>query len=245
MAMELSFEGVLLDFAGTLEVLAGAEQWVNESLAEAGLDVPESERHAWARRAAHSARLPGGRRPADLTGARLAAWWHRSLAPDVHREVYLGLIDACGGLPWPKAADALYEWHMRPSSWLPYPDAVSALGLLREAGLRTCVVSNIGWDLRPVLSGAGLLDLLDDCVFSYEAGVRKPDPRLFEIACRRIGVDPEKTLMVGDSPVADVGGQVLGIRTILVDPLPIHERPQGLAPAVARAVSCPGAPSEH
>jgi FMN phosphatase YigB (HAD superfamily) len=35
-------------------------------------------------------------------------------------------------------------------------------------------------------------------------GRTKPDPAIFQRACAMLGVDPERTLMVGDSP-ADAG----------------------------------------
>ncbi len=56
----------------------------------------------------------------------------------------------------------------------------------------------------------------DTFVPSCELGVMKPDPRMFEQAVRRLGVSPDRTLMVGDSPVADGGALALGIRTLLL-----------------------------
>jgi 4-nitrophenyl phosphatase len=56
------------------------------------------------------------------------------------------------------------------------------------------------------------------------AGVRpvvigKPDPPLFHLTMRRMGVAPEATAMVGDSPATDIrGGRAAGMRTVLYAP---------------------------
>jgi FMN phosphatase YigB (HAD superfamily) len=56
------------------------------------------------------------------------------------------------------------------------------------------------------------------------AGVRplvvgKPQPPLFDMTMRQMGVVPDLTAMVGDSPAADMrGGRAAGMRTILYAP---------------------------
>jgi len=72
-------------------------------------------------------------------------------------------------------------------------------------------------------------DFLPGCAAFVEsvavaAGVRplvvgKPDPPLFHVTMRRMGVSPDLTAMVGDSPAADMrGGRAAGMRTILYAP---------------------------
>jgi putative hydrolase of the HAD superfamily len=58
-------------------------------------------------------------------------------------------------------------------------------------------------------------------VTSGEVGVKKPDPAIFLIACQRLGVQPERTLMVGNNPVSDVeGARGAGLRALLIGPRP-------------------------
>lgn len=40
--------------------------------------------------------------------------------------------------------------------------------------------------------------LFDAMVFSYEAGITKPDPRIFHLVCDRLNVDPEEAVMIDD-----------------------------------------------
>ncbi len=45
------------------------------------------------------------------------------------------------------------------------------------------VVSNIGFDLRPLCAALGFAELVDAFVLSYEVGRCKPDPAIFLQAC--------------------------------------------------------------
>lgn len=55
-----------------------------------------------------------------------------------------------------------------------------------------------------------------DCiVVSEEAGVKKPDPRIFEIALNKLGVMAGECLFVGDHPANDIGGaSTAGMHTV-------------------------------
>jgi putative hydrolase of the HAD superfamily len=55
--------------------------------------------------------------------------------------------------------------------------------------------------------------------FSDECGIRKPDPDIFHLALRQVGVLPEQAVHVGDDPVLDVeGARDAGMRVIQVAP---------------------------
>ena len=110
----------------------------------------------------------------------------------------------------------------------PTPTPPRCCGALRERGIGVGVVSNIGWDLRPVFRDHGLDRYVDAYVLSYEHGIQKPDPRLFAAACEALGVDPRDALMVGDDRRADGGAAALGCAVHFVDHLPVTERPDGL-----------------
>jgi putative hydrolase of the HAD superfamily len=64
------------------------------------------------------------------------------------------------------------------------------------------------------LRRTGLDRYLADWVISEEAGVRKPNPRIFAIAAERARMRLSGAWMVGDSPEADVGGAAAaGVRS--------------------------------
>ena len=82
----------------------------------------------------------------------------------------------------PALGDALYTTML--DQWVAYLEAPSVLRSLRERGVATAILSNVGMDPRPVLERTGLAGLYDAEVFSFEVGVVKPDPAIFALAAR-------------------------------------------------------------
>ncbi|MET7385984.1 HAD family hydrolase [Streptomyces sp. NPDC005529] len=224
----MTFKGVLFDFSGTLFRIESADSWLRAALAGTGHDLSEEEMARTARDLEAAGALPGGARPTLPVPAHLGAVWAaRDRSAAEHRAAFTGLSRLVS-LPGPDLHDALYQRHMAPAAWTPYPDAAEVLGALRERGVAVGVVSNIGWDLRPVFREHGLDAHVGAYALSYEHGVQKPDPRLFAVACAALGVAPEDTLMVGDDRRADGGAAALGCAVHFVDHLPVAERPDGL-----------------
>lgn len=115
-------------------------------------------------------------------------------------------------------ARRVYDEFGRPDRWALYTDVRPAFERLRSAGLRVGIISN--WDSRLVslLNGLGLGDVLDDIVSSADVRLHKPDPRIFELACSRVGVSPESAAHVGDHHYADIlGARAVGMHAILID----------------------------
>ncbi|MEU6354849.1 HAD-IA family hydrolase [Streptomyces sp. NPDC047072] len=223
---------VLFDFSGTLFRIESTESWLRGGLAEAEVVVGEDEVVRVARALERVGALPGGAAPGMPLPSELAAVWEiRDESAELHRAAYTG-VSRQVPLPEPRLHDLLYDRHMSPDAWLPYQDATEVLRTLRERGIRVGVVSNIGWDLRPVFRAHGLDPYIDAYVLSYEHGIQKPDPRLFKTACTALGVEPGDTLMVGDDRRADGGAAALGCAVHFVDHLPVERRPHGLLPVL-------------
>lgn len=222
---------VLFDFSGTLFRIESTESWLRAVLAEAALELPEPEVAETARALEAAGALPGGAAPVRLPAELAEVWAVRDESAALHRAAYTGLSRRVP-LPRPGLHEALYDRHMSPRAWSPYPDAAKVLSALRERGIGVGVVSNIGWDLRPVFREHGLDEYVGAYVLSYEHGIQKPDPRLFATACAALGVEPRDALMVGDSRPADGGAAALGCRVHFVDHLPVSERPDALLPVL-------------
>jgi HAD superfamily hydrolase (TIGR01493 family) len=223
---------VLFDFSGTLFRIESAESWLRAVLAQAELALPEPELLRAAQDLESVGALPGGANAIRPVPDELASLWEiRDKSAELHRAAYTGLARQVP-LPHPALHDALYDRHMTPAAWAPYPDAAEVLRTLRERGIGVGVVSNIGWDLRPVFREHGLDPYIDTYVLSYEHGIQKPDPRLFATACAALGADPRDVLMVGDDRRADGGATALGCGVHFVDHLPVTRRPDGLRPVL-------------
>ncbi|MFI9392481.1 HAD family hydrolase [Streptomyces bauhiniae] len=222
---------VLFDFSGTLCRVESTESWLRATLAATGITMEEPQLMEAATALESAGALPGGAEPSAVPEELAGAWAERDLCAASHRAAYTGLSRQVP-LPADDLHDALYDRHMTPAAWTPYPDAAQVLEELRERGISVGIVSNIGWDLRPVFREHGLDAYVDAYVLSYEHGARKPDPRLFAVACAELGAEPERTLMVGDSRVADGGAAALGCRVHFVDHLPVADRPDALLPVL-------------
>lgn len=221
----------MFDFSGTLLRIESTEEWLAAILAETGTSLGDEEFAEWARRLTEWGALPGGAAPLHLP-AHLEGLWHdRDLSADQHRAAYLGLLREAG-LPTADLEQALYDRHRTPAAWRPYPDVEPTLRELRRRGVPVAVVSNIGWDLRPVFRAHGLDELVDAYLLSFELGVQKPDPVIFRAACEALGLAPADVLMVGDDRTADGGAAALGCPVHFVDHLPVEQRPSGLAPVL-------------
>lgn len=222
---------VLFDFSGTLFRIESPESWLRAVLDESGLTLGEPESAAAAHALEEAGALPGGAPPARIPDELAGLWRERDRSAELHRAAFTGLSRQVP-LPDPALHDALYDRHMTPAAWTPYPDTVEVLRTLRARGIGVGVVSNIGWDLRPVFRAHGLDAYVDTYVLSYEHGIQKPDPRLFAAACAALGTEPEDVVMVGDDRRADGGATALGCRVHFVDHLPVAERPDALRPVL-------------
>ena len=59
---------------------------------------------------------------------------------------------------------------------------------------------------------AGMADVL---VYSYEVGIEKPDRRIYEIACERLGVHPSEVVFLDDLEANVAAARRLGMRAVL------------------------------
>ncbi|MBF6364207.1 HAD family phosphatase [Nocardia puris] len=84
---------------------------------------------------------------------------------------------------------------------------------LRAAGVPVALVSNAFG--RDCYAGFDLAALADVAVISAEVGIRKPSRRIYEIACTRLGVRPERAVMVDDLRQNLDGAARLGIAGVL------------------------------
>lgn len=104
-----------------------------------------------------------------------------------------------------------------------HDDAKPTLKALREMGVKTAIISNTPWGSpahiwRRELDRHDLSELVDAAVFCGDVGWRKPDPRIFRHALRRLGLEAEDCLFVGDDPRWDIDGpEALGMDTVLID----------------------------
>jgi putative hydrolase of the HAD superfamily len=102
-------------------------------------------------------------------------------------------------------ADRLYDgYHSHfEKNWKLYPDALPCLRRLRD--LKMAVVSN--GEKEQQLHKMNILGIdryFVSQIFPSDTGTFKPDPRMFIMACQKLGVLPQHCLSVGDNPEYDI-----------------------------------------
>ncbi len=143
--------------------------------------------------------------------------WTEDTSADRHREHNLNWFRSAHLSE--EFAEALYELDFDPANHPFYLDVPSFLEGLRDSGTAVAVVSDIHFDLRPEFKAAGLDRHIDAYVLSFEHGVQKPDPQIFQLALDQLGVESSAAVMFGDRPSRDGGAAQLGIVTVILPPL--------------------------
>jgi putative hydrolase of the HAD superfamily len=57
-------------------------------------------------------------------------------------------------------------------------------------------------------------EMCDLIIYTHEEGIAKPDPRIFELTCKRLGVQPAEMLFLDDSQKSVAAARALGIHAI-------------------------------
>lgn len=113
--------------------------------------------------------------------------------------------------------DILEELHEGPLAYEKLDPLVGcALQIAGDAGFVPVVVTNGPADLDEArIRRTGLDQYVADWVISEQAGVSKPNPRIFALAAQRVRMRLGGAWVVGDSPEADIGGAAaLGLPSV-------------------------------
>jgi len=95
---------------------------------------------------------------------------------------------------------------------------------------RTAILSNAAeGGRREEERRYGFASMADVLVYSYEVGIEKPDRRIYEIACERLGVHPSEVVFLDDLEANVAAARQLGMRTVLF---------QSTAQAIAGVEAC-------
>ena len=104
------------------------------------------------------------------------------------------------------------------------PRMVRALKRCKEEFAVACITNNVKTGRDPAMAGTvthqreikRVMALFDLIVESSVEGIRKPDPRIYEIACSRLGVPPGACVFLDDLGVNLKPARALGMHTIKV-----------------------------
>jgi putative hydrolase of the HAD superfamily len=94
---------------------------------------------------------------------------------------------------------------------------IETLSHLRLAGYRIGLISDCARETPMVWQSNNLAPLVDAAVFSCVVGLKKPDPRIYQIASQMLEVGTADCLYVGDGSSRELSGAVAaGMRAVLL-----------------------------
>ena len=145
--------------------------------------------------------------------------WSRLERGEIEMETFYGAFESdchTAGL----SIDARVMMQRMSEASGPRPAMLSAIERLREADFKVGALTN-NWahaeDAEHNDGTRALRDRFDVFIESSVEGLRKPDPAIYRLACRRLGASPEEMIFLDD-----IGGNLkparaMGMATIKVD----------------------------
>jgi putative hydrolase of the HAD superfamily len=105
----------------------------------------------------------------------------------------------------------------------PRTEAVETMVGLRERPMTMGLISNCSIEIPLLWEETAFAQFIEEPIFSSVVRLKKPDARIFKLACERLGVPPERCLYIADgedhelSAAAEVGLHPVLVRTSSAD----------------------------
>jgi FMN phosphatase YigB (HAD superfamily) len=99
-------------------------------------------------------------------------------------------------------------WRDRDGRRVPRHDAKETIIELHRRGYLLGIIANTitETEIPDWMEADGVTQYFKTVILSSKVGIRKPDPEIYWMAARQIGVEPAKCAYLGDNPVRDVEG---------------------------------------
>lgn len=129
-------------------------------------------------------------------------------------EIYFGFTNPVFALEM----EELY-WSEFLSGIMFNPGVEDFLKKAKKSGIKSCIITDLTTQIQ--FRKWQKLDLgryIDFMVSSEEAGIEKPDNRIFEMALAKLGMKPEEVIAIGDSEEKDIkGAETMNIKAYLIN----------------------------
>ncbi len=150
----------------------------------------------------------------ELYRRKLEETLRESLLDDIVMKALTSCVDdpETAGTIVKKAVD--YGLTTRKTKW--FPDAKKTLLTLRKKGYKLGLISNTHWRISENLRDE-FKKLFDVITLSYEHGYTKPHPSIFTYTLKKLQMDADSCLHVGDDLIADIkGAKSVGMKTAFI-----------------------------
>lgn len=99
----------------------------------------------------------------------------------------------------------------------PRHDTIETLTRLKKAGYKIGLISDCTLEVPRFWPETPLAEQIDAAIFSCSVGLKKPDPRIYLLACEQLGVLPERCLYMGDGGSRELtGAKAVGMYPVLI-----------------------------
>lgn len=95
------------------------------------------------------------------------------------------------------------------------PEITDLIKQLRVKKIKTAVLSNISRLGAEVIRENHGYDDFDEVILSYEVGMRKPEPEIYRLIIKKLGVDPKECIFIDDAEKNLLPAKDLGMITVL------------------------------
>lgn len=104
------------------------------------------------------------------------------------------------------------------------PEMVNALKIIKSTHKIGCITNNVKSGAGPSMARDPekaaqmneVMDLFDVVIESSKVGIRKPDPKIYLLACQKMGIEPGEALFLDDLGINLKPAKALGMSTIKV-----------------------------
>ena len=104
------------------------------------------------------------------------------------------------------------------NNWMLFDDSEDVINFLKEKYKLAIISNGDSMQQRQKIENLGLNKYFSDVFISEEVGFEKPKKEIFEIACKKINVMPENSIMIGDKFKVDIEGSInAGLNAIWVN----------------------------
>ncbi|MBA4181466.1 MAG: HAD family hydrolase [Anaerolinea sp.] len=142
--------------------------------------------------------------------------WSRFERSELEPPGFAAAFDEAVGAPG-VSGERFLRWFFE--GFPPRPEMLAVVEALRGRVKMGCITNNVARDEAPQrrTSGLDVHSLFSVVVESAKVGMRKPDPRIYQLACELLGVAPERSVFLDDIGQNLKGARALGMTTIRVD----------------------------
>jgi len=134
-------------------------------------------------------------------------------------EAFEEVLDKFGIEPTQDKLDKLIGmWNKNRLLAKPFGDTIRALETFKKK-YKIALLSNTDcFSVKPILEKYDLRKYFDEVFLSYQTGMLKTNPKIFELIANKLGVTKKDIVMVGDSLDSDIkGAESAGVRAVLLD----------------------------